>query len=428
MVHSLIKASCSLAKSVWVLLVQTTKIATAVVKGDFADARGHARILYLSLHEDCLKTSVAIQNRLPLWRKPGRDIDRILIVKLDRIGDMVTTTPVFDTLHELFPKARLDIVGHPLCLSMLEGDPRISERIPYVSWLYHETKIRPPGLRSCLLIARLMWRRYPLVVYLRGSVPFLLTGLASRLAATKYIPAEPVIERYLNAVRTVVKPVREFAPRLYVSPENASLARHLLQIDDRGEDSGPRIVIHAAASSAVKMWPQQRFAALADDLARRFDARIHFLGGPADRSVLEAIGGLAGERHSYHWSLTLSQSVAMIGQADVFVGNDSGLSHIAAAVGTGAVVLWGPANLPMARPKAPPEMCQILYHDLPCRNECVEFRCHNPNPLECLMRTEVGSVVEAVVLLLHRDEERYSLPLAVTIGDSDVRQVCHASS
>jgi ADP-heptose:LPS heptosyltransferase len=363
--------------------------------------------LYLSLHEDLLGAVVAVQQLVPGWRQPTRDLDRILIVKLDRIGDMVTTTPVFDALRELYPEARLDIVGHPLALSLLEGDDRIGERFEYSSWLYQPMWVSLPGWRSWRLILRLMRRRYPLVVYLRGSVPFLLVGLTSRLAATKYIVAEPVIDRYLKAIRKVCGPVRDFPPRLVVRPDHTALARRLLDGD------GPAVAIHASASSPVKMWPPLRFAALADQLNDRFDARVHFLGGPADRAILETIGRHATREHAYHWSLRLPQSVAVIAESDVFIGNDSGLAHIAAAVGTRAVVLWGPANLPMARPKASPDECLILYHVLPCRDHCVEFRCHNPVPLECLDRTGVEDVVGAVARLLGKEEAgRTALPLA----------------
>lgn len=403
----------SIVKSVWLIVAQTARAAWALARGDAEAAGGHLRFLYLNLHEDVLKALVAVQRRLPLWRVPVPDIDRILIVKLDRIGDMVTTTPALDALRDRFPLARIDVVGHPVALALLDGDPRVNERQPYVSWLYHPGRPGLPGLRAWRLIARLIRRRYPLVVYLRGSAPLLLLGLRSRVAATRYVVAEPVIDRYLNALRTLGGPVAEHPPRLHVRPENAALARQLLGREEPGGgDPGPRVVIHAAASSAVKMWPPERFAALADELARRFGARVHFLGAPSDRAVMETIGQLAAETHAYHWSLRLPQSVAVIAEADVFVGNDSGLSHIAAAVGTRAVVLWGPANLPMARPKAPPDRCLILYHELACRDRCAEFRCHNPDQLDCLMRTQVEDVIEAVARLLHRGEERFILPLA----------------
>src|SRR5262249_39678196 len=151
-----------------------------------------------------------------------------LIIKLDRIGDMVTTTPVFDALHALFPRARLDLVAHPSPLSLLEGDGRIAERIPYKSWLYHSLPILPPGPKTWFLVSKLLRRRYPLVVYLRGTWSFLLLGTRARLAAAKFVEGEPVIRRYLRALEPLGGRVVSLAPRLRIEPEAARFARELL--------------------------------------------------------------------------------------------------------------------------------------------------------------------------------------------------------
>ncbi len=392
----------SLMNLLWIVVRETTRATGALLRGDLQVAGEHARVLYLSAHADLLKGVVTLQRVLPLWRKTGPNIDRILIVKLDRIGDMVVGTAVLDALRELYPKARLDVVGHPVPLTLLEGDPRVGERLHYRSWLYHPLWVLPPGLRSCLLLVKLLWRRYPLVVYLRGSIPMLLLGITSRLAATRFIWAEPVGVRNMKALRSACGPVRDFAPRLHVSPENAEFARRLLRGGD-GSPARPRVTIHPGANAEYRMWPPERFAALADQLSQRFGAVVHFLGSPADRPMLEKIAGLTKASHSYHWSLRLPQAVAVVAESDVLVGNDSGLVHVAAAVGTPAVVIWGAANLSMSHPIAPPEDCIVLYHDIPCRDHCVEFRCKNPNERECLRQIQTGDVVASVARLLYRN-------------------------
>jgi hypothetical protein len=94
-------------------------------------ATAQTRLLLLAIHDDLLKAVVALQKRLWRWETPIECIDRVLIIKLDRIGDMVNTTPAFDALQHYLPHARLDLVGHPATLALLEGDSRIAERIPY---------------------------------------------------------------------------------------------------------------------------------------------------------------------------------------------------------------------------------------------------------------------------------------------------------
>ncbi|HJT34363.1 MAG TPA: glycosyltransferase family 9 protein [Pirellulales bacterium] len=357
----------------------------------------HIRSLLLAWLDDISQTLVRLQSATGWRRLTGRRIDHILVIKLDRIGDMVTTLPAFDALLEKYPGAKLDVVGHPLPLQLLAGDERINERIDYCCWLYHPLRPYPPGVKTLALVARLMCRRYPLVVCLRGSFSFLPLAFTSRLAATKFMEGEPVVRRYLRAIEAVVGPVKGSYPRLAVDLDARKYARHYLTTLG---DSGPRIAIHATASGGAKIWPAERFAALADELRRRCGAVVCFLGAPADESAMRKISGLAHFAHVYRTNLKLQQSVALISECDLFIGNDSGLAHAAAAVDTPSVVIWGAPNLSMARPMARPGACIVLYHDLPCRSTCLEYRCHHKNTLECLTRTEVDYVIQAAEKLL----------------------------
>jgi len=418
------------------LIRSATKLASIVSHNIYgalrSGARGNARIAQeylrsaaLFIHDDLVQINVALQRVvLGSIRLPAR-VDRILIVKLDRIGDMVNVGPVLDALRRRFPGARLDIVGHPVPLSLLEGDERIDRSFAYKSSLYHALPLVPPGPRSWWLLLKLLWRRYPLVVYLRGSFLFLPLGLTSRLAATKFVENEHVIDRYMKPIEQLLGPIPERQLRLHVQPEAASEARNLLAGD--GSRSGPRIAIHAAASAASKMWPAERFSELADQLASRWDAHVHFLGSAADRANLETIAGNTREAHKYHDSLRLPETVALIAQCDLFIGNDSGLSHIAAAVETPLVVIWGPAALSTARPAARPDALQILYHDLPCRATCPEVECNNPTHLECLRRTRVDDVFAAASRLLTAPGrvEKVPVPAGGAIPADALAQECH---
>src|SRR5205823_12547344 len=92
------------------------------------------------------------------------------------------------------------------------------------------------------------------------------------------------------------------------------------------------------------------FAALADALVTLLNAEVHFIGSADDRAAMNRIDELSERAHVFHIGLPLPHVVAAISICDLFIGNDSGLSHIAAAVGTPMIVLWGPVNLSMARP------------------------------------------------------------------------------
>lgn len=368
----------------------------ACLRADREAAGVHFRNLLLTLLDDASRALVALQRIMPGRRQVARRVDRILVVKLDRIGDMVTTLPAFDALLEKYPGAKIDVVGHPLPLQLLVGDQRINELIPYRSWLYHPVPMRPPGWPTVRLIARLLARRYPLVVCLRGSFSFLPLAFTSRFTATNFVEGEPVIRRYLRAIEVVTGPVSETFPRLSVNDGRRCEARGTLSAGG----SGPRVTIHATASASAKMWPAERFAEVADQLRERHGAMVFFLGAASDGPALRKIADVARHAHTYLSTIELPQSVALIAESDVFIGNDSGLAHVAAAVETPAVVIWGAPNLNMARPKTRDNRCIVLYHELACRRTCREFRCSSPNQLECLTRTEVDDVVRAVDVLL----------------------------
>jgi ADP-heptose:LPS heptosyltransferase len=370
----------------------------SATRGDLRIAKEYLRTAGLFIHDDLVQIIVAIQNRFPFRRSLPSKIDRILIVKLDRIGDMVNITPVLDVLRERFPGARLEIVGHPVPLSLFDGDDRIDEAMAYRSALYHALPLRPPGPRSWWLLLKLLSRRYPLVVYLRGSFLFLPLGLTSRLAATKFVESEHVLDRYFKPLERLLGPTPRPQLRLHIDLEAAHAARKLLAKE--GWRRRPAIAIHPAASAASKMWPAERFGELADRLQTELGAQVHFVGSGADRATLEAIAQHAQNSHAYHSSLSLPEVVALIAECDLFVGNDSGLSHIAAAVDTKLVVIWGPAVLSTARPASPAGRMRILYHDLPCRAICPEICCNSAVHLECLMRTQVADVMAAAGFLL----------------------------
>ena len=371
------------------ILTREALLATrSLLAGKRSQSREHIRFALQSLHEDLTAFAGQRDQGKPL--PPPHLTTRILIVKLDRVGDMVNTTPVFDFLRARYPDAAVDIVGHPAVLSLLNDDPRLSNRLPYKSTLYHPGPLRLPGLSAWKLIQDLKKTQHQLVVYLRGSFPFLLLAKHSHFVSCKFLEGEPVIRRYLKPLGALCKPGEPLpTPFLYVS--NASRTKVLHKYPKFV--NGPGIVIHAVSAAEGKQWPFKSFARLADELSARESAEILFLAAPSEYEKLKEIQALCERPHNFETSLRLPEVVAAISLADVFIGNDSGLAHIAAAVRTREIVIWGAANLQMARPVAAADRCTIFYHELPCRTICPEIRCIGPDYLKCLVDIHEEDVV-----------------------------------
>ena len=349
------------------------------------------RLALQGLHDD-VATIIASRYRDAPPLLPN-EVARILIVKLDRLGDMVNTTPVFEFLRHRYPLAQLDIVGHPAVLKLLENDSRLNARFSYKSSLYHKSSLRPPGFVAWRLVRELRKARYPLVVYLRGSIPFLVLGFQSRFVATKFVEGEPVIRRYLRPLGASLVPTDPIpVPTLHVS--SASFARVSVKHPQLAQ--GGYVVVHAVSAAVGKQWPLERFARIADWMADRLEATILFLATPAEEHKMSQIKSLCVRSHVFETGCSLSEVVSAIANADVFLGNDSGLAHIAAGVGTREVVIWGGANREMAQPATAAGFCTVLYRDVPCRQVCPEVRCCGPRHIACLMDITESAVTDAV--------------------------------
>ena len=369
--------------------------AYCMLRGKRDDSREHIRFALQGLHEDLASFAGRRVHGKPL--PPPPMISKILVVKLDRVGDMVNTTPVFDFLRQKYPDATLDIVGHPAVLTLLEDDPRIAERFPYKSALYHTAAMRLPGLAAWKLIRKLRKKQYPLIIYLRGSFPFLLLATRSHFLPSKFVEGEPVIRRYLKPLGAPCASNDPLPiPSLYVS--DASRQSVLDKYPNLA--NGPSVIIHAVSAAEGKQWPLERFARIADEIAAKTSAFVLFLATPSEGNRLIKIQALCQRLHRFETGFRLPEVVAAIALADVFIGNDSGLAHIAAAVQTREVVIWGAANLKMARPVAAAEHCSVLYHEVSCRAACPEVRCVSKNHLQCLLEIhEVDVVAQALAYL-----------------------------
>lgn len=363
-----------------------------LLQGRRRQAEEHVRIALQALHDDL--AALAARGYESRNLPSAAEVSRILIVKLDRVGDMVNTMPVFDFLRSRYPDAELDLVGHPAVLTMVEGDLRIGARFQYKSVLYHDGSMRPPKFSAWRLIWNLSKRHYSLVVYLRGTFPFLFLALRSHFCAAKFVPGEPVVRRYLKPLRAFSTPDDPLPmPSLHV--DAASRKTVLAKFPHFA--SGSNIVIHPVSGAEGKQWPLERFARAADEIARRTRAQILFLAAPSEEVKISQLKNLCREFHYFETGFKLSEVVAAISLADVFIGNDSGPAHIAAAVGTREVIIWGGANLEMAKPVAPPSHCSILYHAVACRAVCPEVRCVSEQPLQCLRKVHESDVVTAVL-------------------------------
>ena len=260
--------------------------------------------------------------------------ERILVVSLSNVGDAVMTTPVLEALHQRYPAAVIDIVGDRRSSGLFEF-------CPYRGHIFHKDK--RGGVRGLLRLIRDLRRtRYELVVDLRTD------GLAYLLSARRRLtkwgarpPRGPhAIERLFATVGPLFGSQPIPATRLWLDDGLEAVAARMLQ----PLPAGPRLALGPGAKWPPKTWPPARFVEMVEAVRDLF-AGVVILGGPGDTGSAERVEtGIRLPCVNLAGRTSLLEDCAVLTRCAVFVGNDSGAGHMAAALETATLTVFGPTD------------------------------------------------------------------------------------
>lgn len=360
------------------------------------------------------------------WLRPRRagvePVRRVLLLRLERIGDLLMTMDAIDDARRYWPLAEID-------LAVGSWNRALAERIPGlhavltadVPWLSREGT----GHRALALIQRARsWktRGYDLVINLepdirsnglawlaggRRRVGYGTGGGGALLTEASAYDAGAHVAT--NARRLVARAAGVAAPgddnaraagtRIVPGPEATERAARLL-----GHATRPFIGVHASGGRESKQWHLDRFAAVARTLADETGGTIVLTGSAGDRPLVDEVRRQLGDGTRVvdaAGELDLVTLAAVLGRLQVLVTGDTGPMHLAAAMDTPVVALFGPSNPVRYGPRATRE--RILRIDLPC-SPCGQVRlppvrCRGHVP-DCLDGISVDTVVAAARDLL----------------------------
>lgn len=281
----------------------------------------------------------------------------ILIVKPCCLGDVLMATATLGALRGRFPAAHLAWVVGSWSRPALATNPKLDELIDG-DGLGVGTPFRWASYVG--LVRRLRRRRFDLAVVLDRSprlalLPWLsgvpvragLDNLGRGLALTVKVPCPPQrheAELYLDVVRALSVPVDEPALEFFPTPAETAWAETTVKGDPVAVHPGGGI--NPGTSLPAKRWPAERFAALIARLLEQ-GVRVALLGGPSDAEVVAQVKGHLPAQEGlmdFSGQLSLGQMGALLRRGRLFVGNDSGPLHLAVAVGTPVVGLYGPSS------------------------------------------------------------------------------------
>lgn len=337
-------------------------------------------------------------------------IRKILIRGTNWIGDVIMSLPAVSSVRLTFPHARIAVLAKPWVADLYRACPDIDDVLVFQSPGRHDGingKMRLAGelreerfdlallLQNAIEAALIAWRaRIPLRAgYNADCRGFLLTHSVRR---TREIRRIHQIGYYLEMVRALG--FRTAGRDIRMTPGNDARLAAGAALAGHGIHEGDTLigVAPGATYGPAKIWFPERFAAVADRLADEFSARVVLFGSAADREQTERVQGhakhplvnLAGET-------TLGEVIALIARCTLFLSNDSGLMHLAGALGVPLVAIFGSTNPVTTSP--PGAKSRVVHCDIPC-SPCLKKEC--PTDFACMDLIQVDDVYAAAKGLL----------------------------
>jgi heptosyltransferase-2 len=275
---------------------------------------------------------------------------RILVIRGGAIGDFILTLPAIAALRRQFPEAHLEVLGYPH-IAQLAVAGGLADRVQ---------PIEARGLagffaRGGTLEQDLMdyFSEFDLVIsYLYDPDEIFKTNVIRCLVKQFIVgPHRPDESERLHSTQVYLKPLERLAifdadpvPRLNVgqasSRSQTSSTILLNQVGDR-QDACPTLVFHPGSGSEKKNWPETKWAGLIQQIAATTNWNLLLVGGEAEGERLQRLAGvMPSARCAMARGLPLAELAQRIRSGAAFVGHDSGITHLAAAVGLPCVVLW----------------------------------------------------------------------------------------
>lgn len=339
------------------------------------------------------------------------------MIRTDRIGDVLLSTPAIKAVRDAYPNAHIAIMVRPYAADIVDGNPYLDEVILYDKDGQHKsifgTLKFTIGLRK---------KRFDLAIILHPTnrsniIPFLAgipervgydrkggIFLTKKLKDTKHLGEKHEIDYNLDVLRAAGLPCRQAGIEakdrtLYmpVRPEDERIIDRFFVLNEL-DNNDMVIAIHPGASCPSKRWPAFRFGRVADELIDKHKVKIVVIGGPADiKTVKEVESGMLHRPIILSEDHSLGEVAALLKRCRMFISNDSGPVHIAVAVGTPVISIFGRIDPGLSPrrwgPTGPNDI--VIHKDVGCKyckaHNCeINFKCLDAITVEDVLNAAEG--------------------------------------
>ncbi len=337
---------------------------------------------------------------------------RILMVRNDRLGDVLLSTPAIKALRQGLPQSYITMLVSPYTREVLEGNLDLDEIITF------DKEAKDKGFWAALrFIKFLRQKRFDLAVILHPTSRMhwftFLAGIPKRLGYErkcgflltdkikhdKQLGQKHESEYALEMLKYLGIPPADTALFMPIKDESEKWAQALLK-DAQIKDSDRLLIIHPTASCPSRIWPPERFARVADKLAQRYGFKVIIVSDPKDMQKSQLVikhmrtAGLflAGKT-------SISQLASLLKRSQLFISTDSGPMHLACALQVPVITIFGRSQPGLSPKRWGPQgkMSRILHKTVGCTT-CLAHDCQKG--FACLMATTVEDVLLAADSLL----------------------------
>ena len=369
--------------------------------------------LAVTIAVDCVGKILFLPMRLLRRARPieAQAVRRILVIRTAYLGDVMMTVPLLKPLRERFANAKISFLTSLAAAPLLEGNPYVDEVIQYnPSWFYGKT-----GSVSYLQVLRDLRRRsFDLVIETRADIRELIAFVAPLKARYKvsydvggggYLLSHVVpypglkhkVDYHLDIARYLGCSLDdELDYGIRMTEEDDLRIKSVLQSHNI---CGPYICVHPGGRLPLKRWGEENCVALYDRLIQETGMPLVILGSKDEQGLVSRIGeSMSNSPCSLAGELSLRELAGTLAGATAFVCNDSGPMHIAAAMGTPTVAIFGPSKSFETSPYR--QGHRVVEEAFECRYTCDEGRCRSRDFHACMRSVAVDKVFEAVKAVL----------------------------
>ncbi|MDP2913138.1 MAG: lipopolysaccharide heptosyltransferase II [Candidatus Omnitrophota bacterium] len=342
----------------------------------------------------------------------AKNYKNILIIRLDKMGDVILSTPVIKTMREAFPNSRITFMVRPYTRQIVEGNPYLDEVL-----VYDKDRHANSITANMKFILKLRRKKFDLALILhptgRTHILMFLAGIPERVGydkkwgflLTKRIPhnkqfgLKHEMDYTLDLVRYIgIKPGSR---SLYIS-KNEECEK---MVDGQFARSGIKdtdivIAINPGASCPSRRWNTENFARVADGLVLKYNAKVIIIASQNDKALGDDIASkMEAGCLNLSGKTTISDIASILRRIRLFISNDSGPVHIACAVGAPVVVIFGRNDRGVSPFRWGPSGGNdiVLHKDVGC-DICLAHNCKKG--FECLEAITVDEVLAAADKIL----------------------------